>query len=64
MTATEQDPPRLEDFETEERVAEFLGISETSLRRYRDLPRVELPGGRRLYYRQSVAGWLRKRETR
>lgn len=58
------DTPRLEDVVTHRELAEFLGISERSLSMYRDLPRIELPGGRRLYFRQSVAAWLRKRESR
>jgi hypothetical protein len=56
------DDARLEDVVTHRELAEFLGMSERSLSYFR-LPSVQM-GKARLYFRGSVAGWLKAREGR
>ena len=51
--------PQLEDVVTHKELAEFLGITERSLGRYR-IPSIEI-GKQRLYFKGDVAQWLRSR---
>jgi hypothetical protein len=52
--------PTLDDIVTHKELAEFLGISERSLSCYR-IRHIEL-GRQRLYFRQAVVEYLRRRE--
>jgi hypothetical protein len=56
---TDPQAPKLEDVVTHRELAEFLGISERSLSFYR-IRHVEL-GKQRLYFRQDVAAYLKRR---
>jgi hypothetical protein len=52
----------LEDFVTENELAEFLGVSVEKLKQYK-VPCVRLSRGSvRLYHKQSVAAWLFNRQ--
>jgi hypothetical protein len=53
---------KLDDVVTHRELAEFLGLTERALSYYR-IPSMQM-GRSRLYFRQSVAAWLKTREGR
>lgn len=55
--------PGLDDILTTKELAEWLGVSEDTVRTFRDLPFARV-GRRRIYFKQSVARWLADREMR
>jgi hypothetical protein len=54
-----ENEPKFEDILTGREVAEFLGVTERSLAAYR-IPHCQL-GKVRLYFRQDVAAYLKRR---
>lgn len=57
---TENETPSLEDIVTHTDLAAFLGVSTRSLSYYR-IPHIDV-GRQRLYFKQTVALWLSRRE--
>lgn len=53
--------PKLENIVTVEELAEFLGVPAKTIKDQRTLPSIRL-GRQRLYFRETVAEWLKERE--